>query len=153
MCLWVYTGSTSHWGVWVIQRILTPKNECVRLKTWYFPLTNELNKWGFSSLMHVGTTPRTNELNPRPSQWDGMEESGVAQDQHDFLSLWIYRRDKKKNCKQYAAQNSHEFHVFAFCLIICGGDCIPPAGQVPCNRAPVAHPRWPLWANLAANAM
>ena len=33
MCLWVYTGSISLWGVWYLQWKSTPKNEGLHLKT------------------------------------------------------------------------------------------------------------------------
>ena len=44
MCLWVYTGSISHWGVWDIWRISTPKNICLQLKRLVWSWRNE--SWG-----------------------------------------------------------------------------------------------------------
>ena len=44
MCLWVYTGSISLWGVWYLRWKSNPKNECLQLKTSVFLKTLRMRK-------------------------------------------------------------------------------------------------------------
>ena len=45
MCLLVYTGSISLWGVWYLRRKSTPKNKCLHLKTLVFLNTLNMRKF------------------------------------------------------------------------------------------------------------